>query len=56
MKLDAGVGTATDVMVSALNGTIQAPGMYAFHHWTAIPVASTAALMGLLTILEMAEP
>jgi hypothetical protein len=56
MKLDAEVGTATDVLVSALDGTIQATGMYALCYWTAISVASTADIMGWSTILEMSEP
>ena len=56
MKLDAGVGTATDVLVSALEGIIQATGIYALRYWTAITVASAASMMGWSTILEMSEP
>jgi hypothetical protein len=56
MKLDAEIGTATDVLVSALDSTILATGMYALHYWGAIPVASTADMMGWSTILEMSEP
>jgi hypothetical protein len=56
MKLGAEVGTATDVLVSALDSTIHATGKYAFRYRTAIPVASTADMMGRSSILEMSEP
>jgi hypothetical protein len=50
MKLDAEVGTGTDVSVSAVDSTIPATGMYALRYWTAIPVASTADMVGWSTI------
>jgi len=40
MKLDAEVGMAMDVLVVALDGSIQETDMYALRHWPAIRVAS----------------
>lgn len=55
-KLDAEVEKATNVLVSALGGTLHAPGMYALRHGTPITIASIAHLIGWVTILEVNEP
>jgi hypothetical protein len=55
-KLDGEVGKATDVLVTALGGTLAAPGMYALRHGTPITIAAIAHLIGWVTILEVEEP
>jgi hypothetical protein len=47
---------ATDVLVTALGGTLQAPGMYALRVGAPITMAAIAHLIGWVTILEVLEP
>jgi hypothetical protein len=55
-KLDTEVGKATDVLVTALGGTLRAPGMYALRGGAPITIAAIAHLIGWVAILEVLEP
>ena len=55
-KLDGEIAKATDVLVTAIGGSLHAPGMYALRHGTPITIASIAHLIGWVTILEVEEP
>lgn len=55
-KLGVEVGKATDVLVTALSGTLQAPGLYALRHGTPITIAAIAHLIGWVAILAVEEP
>jgi|RhiMetdeSRZDD1v2_1073273.scaffolds.fasta_scaffold3239860_1 hypothetical protein len=55
-RLDMEVGKAADALVTALGGTLGAPGMYALRDGTPITVAAIAHLIGWVTILDVEEP
>ena len=55
-KLDGEIAKATDVLVTAIGGSLHAPGMYALRHGTPITIASIAHLIAWVTILEVEEP
>jgi hypothetical protein len=55
-RLDGEIARATDVLVTAIGGSLHAPGMYALRHGTPITIASIAHLIGWVTILEVEEP
>jgi hypothetical protein len=55
-KLDPEIAKATDVLVTALGGRLQAPGLYALRDGTPITSAAIAHLIGWVTILEVEEP
>lgn len=54
-RLDAEIAKATDVLVTALGGTLRPPGMYALQAGTPITIAAIAHLIGWVTILEVEE-
>jgi hypothetical protein len=55
-KLDPEIAKATDALVTALGGSLQAPGLYALRHGTPITIAAIAHLIGWVTVLEVEEP
>jgi hypothetical protein len=55
-RLDAEIGKATDVLVTALGGTLRMPGMYALRDGAPITIAAIAHVIGWVTILEVVEP
>ena len=55
-KLDPEIAKATEALVTALGGSLQAPGLYALRHGTPITIAAIAHLLGWATVLEVEEP